>query len=377
MNDEGTRDLAWWQIPHWVPAWPRPLATVLACELVVGLVISSGLVFTRELVSKLGLPVTIELGVGFPGTLVSRLGLELTVGLVVGFMGAFGERPPRYLSRLRRSKTDSRTNLMIGLVYGFAFGLVGGFVNGLVNGLVNGFTHGLVFGVSVGLVAGSVVGLVGAFGERPPQHLSRPRWSKTDILINLAVGLMVGLVTGLMFGLVARNGLDNGLGNGIGAGLVICIVIWLVVGLALTLGRPSTEATSPIDPRSSWHRNRQFGLVVGLMIALMYGLGESFAVGLASWIVVSVVAGLALGLSVGLVFPATWQVTLASVQLWRRGEAPLRLVRFLEDARKRQVLRTVGQVYQFRHAQLQDRLAGVRDDSAQARSLVPGHGPSD
>lgn len=42
MNAEGTRDLAWWQIPHWVPAWPRVLATVLAYVLVVGLVIGSG-----------------------------------------------------------------------------------------------------------------------------------------------------------------------------------------------------------------------------------------------------------------------------------------------------------------------------------------------
>jgi hypothetical protein len=36
---------------------------------------------------------------------------------------------------------------------------------------------------------------------------------------------------------------------------------------------------------------------------------------------------------------------------------PVRMVRFLEDARARQLLRTVGPVYQFRHATLQDRLA--------------------
>jgi hypothetical protein len=34
-------------------------------------------------------------------------------------------------------------------------------------------------------------------------------------------------------------------------------------------------------------------------------------------------------------------------------------IRFLEDARERSVLRTVGSVYQFRHARLQDQLAGV------------------
>jgi hypothetical protein len=35
-------------------------------------------------------------------------------------------------------------------------------------------------------------------------------------------------------------------------------------------------------------------------------------------------------------------------------------MRFLEDARSRNVLRTVGPVYQFRHARLQDRLAAQK-----------------
>lgn len=332
------RDLAWWQIPHWVPAWPRVLATVLACELVVSLVIGLGVWFTGVLVRILGLAHPIELGGGFTGTLVSKLGLTLTIGLVIGFMGALGERPPRYLNWLQRSKTDSNKNLMAGLVYGFIFGLMGGFVNGLVNGLVPGLVYGLV----VGFMTGSMVGLVGTFGERSPQHLSRPRWSKTQIPINLAVRPAVGLVVGL--------------------------------------GRPSTTATSPIDPRSSWHRNRQFGLVVGLVVALAYALGQSFAVGHAALVVSWGVAGLALGIAMGLVFPATWQVSLASAQLWRRGESPARLMRFLEDARDRQVLRIVGQVYQFRHAQLQDRLAGARADSPQVRPFatsVPDREPSD
>lgn len=159
-----------------------------------------------------------------------------------------------------------------------------------------------------------------------------------------------------MYGLLPRNGLKNG--------FVTWVVVWLAITLTLGLGRPSTTATSPIDPHSSWHRNRQFGLVV----ALAHGIGESFTVGHAALILIWVLAWIALGIAVGLVFPATWQVTLASAQLWRRDEAPVRLLRFLEDARKHEVLRTVGQVYQFRHAQLQDRLASA--DSPQARTVT-------
>jgi hypothetical protein len=45
-------------------------------------------------------------------------------------------------------------------------------------------------------------------------------------------------------------------------------------------------------------------------------------------------------------------------------------MRFLEDAHDRNVLRTVGPVYQFRHARLQDRLVGQdRPPGARGRRL--------
>jgi hypothetical protein len=46
-----------------------------------------------------------------------------------------------------------------------------------------------------------------------------------------------------------------------------------------------------------------------------------------------------------------------------RWHTPLRLMNFLDDAHERNVLRTVGPVYQFRHARLQDRLAGASHGS--------------
>ena len=56
-------------------------------------------------------------------------------------------------------------------------------------------------------------------------------------------------------------------------------------------------------------------------------------------------------------YSGTWSASLTFAQLAVRWETPMRLLRFLEDARDRNVLRTVGPVYQFRHARLQDRLA--------------------
>jgi hypothetical protein len=54
---------------------------------------------------------------------------------------------------------------------------------------------------------------------------------------------------------------------------------------------------------------------------------------------------------------ASGRYLIASVWLWLRGELPLHSTRFLDDAHTRGALRQIGGVYQFRHAQLQDRLA--------------------
>jgi hypothetical protein len=54
---------------------------------------------------------------------------------------------------------------------------------------------------------------------------------------------------------------------------------------------------------------------------------------------------------------AAIDTALALTQLAIRHQIPLGLIAFLEDARSRHLLRTVGPVYQFRHATLQARLA--------------------
>ena len=54
--------------------------------------------------------------------------------------------------------------------------------------------------------------------------------------------------------------------------------------------------------------------------------------------------GLVIGLGAWWVSSATWTATLACAQRWHRGRLPRRLLRFLDDARDRQVLRTGGPV---------------------------------
>ena len=81
--------------------------------------------------------------------------------------------------------------------------------------------------------------------------------------------------------------------------------------------------------------------------------------------------GLAAGLTVGLIaasIQASW-LPFAVSRLWFAGtrRLPLRLMSFLRDAHRRGILRQVGGLYQFRHAELQCRLAAGNGPSFQAQ----------
>ena len=130
---------------------------------------------------------------------------------------------------------------------------------------------------------------------------------------------------------------------------------------------------SPLTPLTSWRSDRTFSIVRGLfggfVIALALGLAFGLAVEAALGQAYALLAGLVValiyvllgvvfgGLVVGPVTSVTWTASLAFTQFAVRWHTPIRLMRFLEDAHKRGVLRTVGPIYQFRHARLQDRLA--------------------
>ncbi|MGH3721618.1 MAG: hypothetical protein ACRDRI_22780 [Pseudonocardiaceae bacterium] len=158
--------------------------------------------------------------------------------------------------------------------------------------------------------------------------------------------------------------------------LVNILVFGISIQLLTKLAGPSAEAASSIDPQSLWRRERRLGLQIGLVYGLtagpIFGLTNGLIyslvlkAGLKASLVAVVEAGLTnaltFGLGVMLVSSTTWAATLANTQLRHRGETPARLLNFLEDAHAREVLRSVGPVYQFRHARLQDRLAGLRGE---------------
>jgi hypothetical protein len=104
--------------------------------------------------------------------------------------------------------------------------------------------------------------------------------------------------------------------------------------------------------------------VVGLVVGFASGLATGLAVGS----VVGSVAGFAFVLVFDLVKTAWPSYMLDRGWLALRHRLPWSLMGFLADAHGRGVLRQAGAVYQFRHIELQRRLANRDADEPQVTS---------
>jgi hypothetical protein len=170
--------------------------------------------------------------------------------------------------------------------------------------------------------------------------------SRDHLLSTLFVGglppcIMVGLLAGLI------GGLKAGLIAGVGTGLSM----WLVFAVLVMTNFDSRKQSSPQELR-------RFDLAVSAGLGLLVGLLMGAALGLAFGLPAVVAAlGLPSGALIGLALSASWTLWTGHLYLWTKYRVALRPLRFLEDARARHLLRTVGAIYQFRHATLQDRLA--------------------
>jgi hypothetical protein len=292
------------------------------------------------------------------------------------------------ISSLRRPTRG----LILAVPAALVFLLTGLFASGPLVGAVYG-TGPLVAGV-----------LANAFGGRSePRHVEiRFRGTAARFAGRFAIGVVLGVALGL--------------GWSLSAGLIVllAVVFGTGIGLPVWLDAPA-EVGRVAGPALNLKQDRlaTFGLALSyaMSLGLFYGVANTFtaqqrflpvfgghfdlalamAGGLAGGLmgrftfgrlggVVYTAAGAAMG---GMVFPAlghlpagiglgalfalgtvlmvlpgrAWWVFVCT-RLWlaARGDLPLRLMAFLDDAHQRGVLRQAGAVYQFRHARLQDRL---------------------
>jgi hypothetical protein len=227
----------------------------------------------------------------------------------------------------------------------------------LANTSQPGISLDLGIGGGAGIGFGLLAGILARRRDRYPRRISPFRLRQVFRLHVLAVGLVAVLTLGI--GVAFKNSVARGLAAAFG------IPAFLAVGLMAGFSGPAADDQSPFGPRTSWRNDRSFGVVAGLAAGFGFGLAAGLGYGLpsgpgygpASGLAAGLAWGLSAGLGFGLAATITLSASLAFGQVAMRRRTPVRLMRFLEDARERNVLRTVGPVYQFRHARLQDRLA--------------------
>jgi hypothetical protein len=167
-------------------------------------------------------------------------------------------------------------------------------------------------------------------------------------------------------GLVVTGSVTRAFGTGLVAGLAGGAVIGVV-----ELLRSPAETDAPTSPSSTFSSDRRLTLIAGLVITgigsifsgLLYGLATGLLFGIAAGLVTVVIAGIG-GAFVGRKLTVrAWPMFIVTIIVLRTTKnAPLGLMKFLEEAYRLGILRRVGAVYQFRHARLQDRLAVIYQD---------------
>jgi hypothetical protein len=293
---------------------------------------------------------------------VSIFGFWLDLALCTGFGGMLGawlanKKPPQTApARWRFVLSRPSLVFILGLFFGYmlAFESAYRFAFWLLAVLLACIAFWLLVGLTIWL----------AGNTRHQTAFMRWRTVHTRPAVVFAVGFGFGFL-----GSFGASVLGGPVGFGIGLGLAS------LLGLALGLGAGGFErdTVSPLTPLDSWSHDRAVGIwlwiglgvlvcnfleVFGFWIGVELGLNPVHntltRVGLKS---LGLGIGLVCGLMLAIIYPETWITSLACTQLAIRWHTPIQLMRFLDDARERGVLRTVGPVYQFRHARLQDRLA--------------------
>ncbi|MFI6744362.1 NACHT domain-containing protein [Nonomuraea sp. NPDC050451] len=403
-----TRDIAWWHIARTIPYFPLAAALTIGLTTLLGFGLAFGLVGVglvipvlrtvlesglapSELWSILRSDVPFGLRTGLRVGLVFGLALGLAVGLAA--IGSRNNQPSRHTNfYLRRRTTPNPRALARRLAVGSAFGLVVGPAAGFVVMPEAGLARALATGLVCGLAGGLAVALlaIGSWVDEAPGYADlhlRPGATPRRLTRHLMRGLAAGLAAGLTIGLTAW--LMFKLATNSASSVVAEMMPWVIAGTVVGLGfglikwAEQPTLTSISTPRSSWQSDRALTCLRSLVLALTLGLLLGLAGGLwvrwwstavqVSMTVGVIVFGLVLGFISGLIVGnrhAWLACTIAVAGLAVVRRLPWRIMDFLDDAHRVGLLRTVGPVYQFRHAAMHDHLA-AGDDPDQSDSSAP------
>lgn len=366
---QGTTDFAWWQLqgaaPRLLPGLFAGLAAGITAALTVpwrgwgvGILTSITIAFIVRRQIHSGEP---GLARGLAG---GMLGCEAAAVMALIIFGA-GPRNT-YLGSFLAGSTVM--GIVVAPAGRFYAGLIGAFAGETATAFyerasafesirmpVGSVAAFLVNGVALGLAVGLAAGL---YNQRTPAR--GLRWSWLGFAVGIAVGGLLGFV------IWATSGLTAGLICG-----GVAMVAGAVAGGMYEIARPTdtkraTSASAVLArDRATFFATFPLAFAVGLAA----GLGTALSPpdpnsngpyhGVAYGVGIGVVGFAAIALAFSF-YQAMWgSFTLARWWLAAANRLPFRLMTFLTDAHtNRGVLRQVGAIYQFRHAELQRHLAG-------------------
>lgn len=260
--------------------------------------------------------------------------------------------------------------LWIGLI-GPLLGLIGGVHAGLINGPTNGVLVGVIVWIAVGIVADTDFTTTPA-GPAQGNRVELIAWGwRTTV----SPGLVVLVYYALMVGSMLLLGVVESSEFPVTSEAVLLATATGVVGVGIyrAVTMMSVDVISNEDryvvmgfsPVRAWRTQLRVDLAILLGYLTLFGfilnsvVNESALVALATGYRpgTAVIFLAFIGVIAFLGGSRSGQVVTTLVYNWIRRRTPLLLTRFLRDAHDRQVLRTVGSVYQFRHAKLHDSLA--------------------
>ncbi|RFS84107.1 hypothetical protein D0T12_18260 [Actinomadura spongiicola] len=232
---------------------------------------------------------------------------------------------------------------------------VGALIAGVPVGLGFGALTKPMWGLVAGLVAAALLGACSAGTLPPPSELH--------------FGLRKSWAPGLSGTLTAAGGGVVGwaLEGSTSFGAVVALGLGMPIGIGYGLAQPDATVR-PTSPRRLLRQDQQVAIVFGLLYAVTTGIVAGISIGPLFAVAFGVGCGLAGGLLYGPIWLLAFQTQNVGVIAWvhyvlirvllvPRGHLPRRTMAFLEAAHQRGVLRQVGTIYQFRHADLQASIA--------------------
>jgi len=406
MTKKQTPNLEWWDLKGLAPTWLAPTFVGVICGLATAVAAATGTHVGVGIGIGFGTGMLLAIAIGF-GALRARQawdrrrlsakafkkrydkrrpGPGMTGGMIGAVIGgaAAGVAGMHHIGHQASLFSGVPEALGMALGAGATTDFLGGFIGVLIGAFVGGYLAAVGLGLPAGLVNGLGVGVavalvVDRIGRHKPSR-TLPRWDK-------GVGIAGGSVIGLGIGLTVWR--EVGLAYGIGFGVLLAVLAAAPFGLR----HEDDDLRFVPSPGQSLARDAKAFQITALSAGLAAGaagfLGGSMTsifevhaqadlrVVIGDGLGIGVASGLIVGLTFGFYHAASPEFRIASLWLAILGKAPWRLVRFLDQAHRKTVLRQSGAAYQFRHIKLQERLASQFQADNVALAGSPGTGEHD